>query len=120
MKISEFMKRVGATKDAVRHYVELGLLRPIVLENGRREYGEKDILDFQAIKEMQELDMSLKEIQVMFEVKRTRGCGSQTLLREVIQTMEEKVVAATKEERRLAENREQMQLLITTLQGVNK
>lgn len=120
MKISEFIDCVGTTKDAVRHYVELGLIQPVILENGRREYGEKDILDFQAIKEMQELDMSLKEIKVMFEVKRTNGCGSGELLREVIQTMKYKVASTIEAENRLIERRKQMVFLVETLQKVNK
>ncbi|HLQ70971.1 MAG TPA: MerR family transcriptional regulator [Bacillota bacterium] len=118
MKISEFISRVDTTKDTVRHYEALGLLQPIVLPNGRRDYGEKDVMDFQAIKEMQALDMTLKEIQVMFEVKRTKGCGSTELLGGVLHTMEEKMAATVEAEKRLVEKRKQMKEMIGVLREV--
>lgn len=120
MKIGAFIERVDTTKDTVRHYEELDLLKPTTLENGRREYGEKDVLDFQAIKDMQALDMTLKEIGVMFEVKRTNGCGSSVLLDEVVRTMEEKVTATIAAEKRLTLKREEMEMLMGVLRGVEK
>lgn len=69
MKIGEFIESVQSTKDTVRHYEDIGLLQP-AWENKRRIYGEKEINDFHAIKEMQALNMSLKEIQVIFEIKK--------------------------------------------------
>lgn len=120
MKIGMFINRVGTTKDTVRHYEELKLIQPIISENGRREYEEKDVLDFQAIKDMQALDMTLKEICVMFEVKRTNGCGSAELLTEVIRTMEEKVTATIAAEKSLTQKREEMEQLIGVLRGVKR
>ncbi|WP_404450668.1 MerR family transcriptional regulator [Virgibacillus necropolis] len=73
--MESFIEKVQTTKDTVRHYEELNLLEPS-WSNKRRIYGEKDIGDFEAIKEMQALDLSLREIQMMFEVKRSNGCGS--------------------------------------------
>ncbi|GGB45997.1 hypothetical protein GCM10011409_24430 [Lentibacillus populi] len=89
MKIGAFVKAVEATKDTVRHYEEWGMIKP-AWSNNRRIYEEKDIQDFYAIKEMQGLGMTLKEIRLMFDIKRNHGCGSPELLAGMMKKVQEK------------------------------
>ncbi|MEO4054999.1 MerR family transcriptional regulator [Solibacillus sp. CAU 1738] len=83
MKIGNFIEKAHTTRDTVRHYEELGLLRPAWINN-LRDYTAKDLADFQAIKEMQGLGLALKDIQVIFQVKRDNGCNSVELLSAII------------------------------------
>ena len=118
MKIGQFIAEVRTTKDTVRHYESLGLIKPY-WENKRRIYGKKEIHDFYAIREMQALDMSLKEIQVMFEVKQNGGCASPELLDNVIKTLTEKKQLLITEEKTLKYKKMQITEIVTTLTQLN-
>lgn len=118
MKIKQFIDKVKTTKDTVRHYESLGLIEP-QWQHNRRIYGENEIKDFHAIKEMQSLDMSLKEIQVMFEIKRIGGCASVELLNEVIKTLKEKQQLLIVEEQALQHKKKQMTEILSILSQVN-
>lgn len=87
MKIGEFIKRVKTTKDTVRYYEELDLILP-GWTNGTRNYSDKDLNDFYAIKEMQSMGLSLKDIQAIFEIKRNNGCASEQLIAGVLNSLE--------------------------------
>jgi DNA-binding transcriptional MerR regulator len=115
MKIGAFMEQMATTQDTVRHYEELGLLTP-VRENTRRIYSEKEVADFAAIKEMQQLGMSLREIQVIFEVKRSSGCASGALLQEVRQTLGEKQKEFICQEAEIKEKRAKLEALLAVLE----
>ncbi|MFD8612752.1 MerR family transcriptional regulator [Streptomyces sp. NPDC059631] len=43
MRIGELARRAGVTTKAVRYYESLGLLAPVRLANGYRDYGEHDV-----------------------------------------------------------------------------
>ncbi|MFH8224003.1 MerR family transcriptional regulator [Streptomyces sp. NPDC018057] len=43
MRIGELARRAGVTTKAVRYYESLGLLTPVRLANGYRDYGEHDV-----------------------------------------------------------------------------
>lgn len=116
MKIAQFLEAVQTTKDTVRHYEVLGLLHPEWISK-RRIYSEREISDFQAIKEMQALDLSLKEIQVIFQMKRNNGCGSRELLEEVIQTMDVKQRQLIVEEQVIKNKKEQISELLAVLKS---
>ncbi|KIL34384.1 6-phosphogluconolactonase [Cohnella kolymensis] len=83
MKISEFIALLNTTKETVRHYEDLNLVTPKRVKS-RREYGQKEVLDFQVILELKGMGLSLKDIQLLFDLKRAIGCGEQGLVREVI------------------------------------
>jgi MerR family copper efflux transcriptional regulator len=74
MLISEFARLTGLTRDTVRFYARLGLLRPKTNgKGGRHPYGvftEKDIQAAQAIRIAQSLGMSLKEIAALNDERR--------------------------------------------------
>lgn len=84
MKISKFIEVVCTTKDTVRHYEELGILNPVRKEKNARDYLEKDVEDFKVIKELQSLGFTLKDIQIIFQIKRETKCNSNELISTVL------------------------------------
>ena len=83
MKISEFIERVSTTKDTVRYYEELEILRSSWIDH-RRNYTEQDITDFEVIKEMKNLGLSMKDIQMIFKIKRETACNSIELISSIL------------------------------------
>src|SRR3984893_1352525 len=74
MLISEFSRVPGLTRDTVRFYARLGLLRPKTNGKGGRHpysiFTEKDIQAAEVIRIAQSLGMSLKEIAAFNEERR--------------------------------------------------
>lgn len=63
MLIAEFRRRTGLSRDAVRLYVKLGLLKPAIDQgNGYQRFGETDIERFEMIRVAQLLGFSLKQM----------------------------------------------------------
>jgi len=100
LKISEFIKQVNTTKDTIRHYEELDLVKP-KWTNGIRDYSIKDISDFHAIKEMQLIGFTLKDVQEIFNLKRTDGCGSEKLIQGLLKSLDQELEFVLKEEQEL-------------------
>ncbi|QTN01091.1 MerR family transcriptional regulator [Sediminibacillus dalangtanensis] len=86
MRIGEFVKEMKTTKDTVRHYEDLELLEP-AWNNGQRLYGLQQKRDFEAIREMKSLGLSLKDIQAIVRLRRMNGCGSEHLIKGVSETL---------------------------------
>lgn len=104
MKIGEFVTLLKTTKDTVRHYEELNLLTPS-WQNNKKEYSEKEILDFQVVKELKEYGFTLKDIQLIFSLKQALGCGDKHLIRQVYQVLTNQLDKLLKEEEELRERR---------------
>lgn len=62
-KIGEISKIYGIGKDSLMYYEELGILRPKRDENGYRLYHISDIWRLNLIKELRQLDFSMKRIK---------------------------------------------------------
>jgi DNA-binding transcriptional MerR regulator len=63
MLIAEFRRRTGLTRDAVRLYVKLGLLKPAVDPgNGYQSFAEADVGRASMIRTAQQLGFSLKQL----------------------------------------------------------
>ena len=77
MLISEFARVTGLTRDTVRFYARLGLLRPQTNGKGGRHpynvFTDEDIQAAEVIRISQSLGMSLKEIAA-FNEERRKGC----------------------------------------------
>lgn len=117
MKISKFIDAVCTTKDTVRHYEELGILNPIRKEKNARDYSEKDIEDFNVIKELQNLGFTLKDIQIIFQIKRETKCNSDELISTVLSIL----IARKKSfEEGLIELQEKMQNLEELITQISK
>ena len=67
MLINELAKSCNITKKAVQYYVEQGLLNPVILENGYREFSEDDADKLERIVLYRKLDLSITEIKEVFE-----------------------------------------------------
>nr|WP_304654827.1 MerR family transcriptional regulator [Sporolactobacillus sp. STSJ-5] len=117
VKIGEFVKQCGTTKDTVRYYEELMLIQPDA-SNQYKEYSQKNIEDFRVIKEMQNLGLSLKIIQSVFKMKKKSGCGSQKLIRDVTIALEKQETFLMNEEIKIRNQRKQLRLLSAKLQSL--
>src|ERR1051325_2312507 len=70
MLIAEFCRRAGLTRDAVRLYVKLGLIRPSAGASGSNRYQqfhEADVDRVALIKVGQQLGFTLKQIVTLNE-----------------------------------------------------
>ena len=67
MLINELAKSCNITKKAVQYYVEQGLLNPVILENGYRDFSEDDADKLERIVLYRKLDLSITEIKAVFE-----------------------------------------------------
>lgn len=64
MYAGKFAQVCQTTKDTLRHYDEIGLLKPTAVnENGYKIYAASQIIDFLAIASLQEAGFSLEEIR---------------------------------------------------------
>jgi DNA-binding transcriptional MerR regulator len=117
MKIGQFIETVQTTKDTVRHYEALNLLKP-AWENTHRIYGQKEVDDFLVIKEMQMLGLSLQEIQVLFELKKQTACGDTELIHSMKSKLEEKRKELEKEEARIKERKMQITEIVDALNSL--
>lgn len=68
MKINKIMKITGLTKKAVYYYEEVGLIKPTRdTDNDYRIYKEKDVARLKQINVLRKLDISIKDINSMFD-----------------------------------------------------
>ena len=71
MKIKQVEELVGITKKNIRFYEEQGLLNVERAENGYREYHQADIIRLQEIKLFRKMDISIEEMKLLFEKKKS-------------------------------------------------
>ena len=68
LKIGEFARQAGTNLRTLRYYEELGLLQPADRsEGGFRYYAPEQLARMEAIKRLQRLGLSLREIQDMMQ-----------------------------------------------------
>ena len=115
MRIGEFIKLIQTTKDTVRHYEELDLIRP-EWKNGTRDYAPKDFEDFHVIKEMKSMGLALKDIQSIFEIKRSGGCGSHQLIVGVIGSLNNELSVIYEAEKELKKKKSMIQGMVEELE----
>ena len=59
----QFAKLANVSQRTIRYYDKIGLLKPsCILENGYRQYSEKDFIRLQKIITLRNLDFSIEEI----------------------------------------------------------
>ena len=64
MKISEFEKKTGLSRDTLRYYEKIGLLNNIQRNSsGHRRYSNKDLKWISFVKRLKDTGMTLSEIQ---------------------------------------------------------
>ena len=71
MKIKQVEELVGITRKNIRFYEEQGLLNVERAENGYREYHQEDVIRLQEIKLFRKMDISIEEMKLLFEKKKS-------------------------------------------------
>jgi MerR family transcriptional regulator, copper efflux regulator len=76
MTIGELARRAGTTAKTVRHYEQLGLLRPAARgENRYRYYDEGHVQQLRFIRRAQRLGLTLAEIGQLMDLARQARCN---------------------------------------------
>ncbi len=73
--------------------------------HNKKDYGDKEILDFQVVKELQEYGFSLKDIQLIFSLKEAVDCGDKQLIGQVYQILTGQLEKLLQEEKEIRERR---------------
>lgn len=89
------MKLSGISRDALRYYVEKGLLEPTVNQgNGYRLYSDEDVKTVRFIRQAKEIGFKISEIHNLLEQMNSSSCSHQSLLpylREQQEAVREKI-----------------------------
>ncbi len=64
---TEVTKRASITKKTLRHYNKIGILKPIIDNNGYWYYNEKDLTTLKLIQTLQVMGFTLKEIKMSID-----------------------------------------------------
>lgn len=65
MLVNEVCKKCSLTKKAIEYYVEQGLIRPQIQENGYRVFSEEDVEKLKKIAILRNLELSVSDIQMV-------------------------------------------------------
>ena len=76
-----------------------------IWKKSNKEYGEKEVMDFNVIVELKEYGLSLKEIQIIFKLKRAFQCGDKELVSQVFEKLTEHLDILRREEEALHKRR---------------
>lgn len=83
MKIKDIANLAEISKESIRYYESLGLLKPVRNQNGcYREYSDSDLNDLFFILNLKKLNLKLDEIQILMALKNQETsiqCKSETL-----------------------------------------
>ena len=71
MKIKQVEELVGITRKNIRFYEDQRLLNVERAENGYREYHQEDVIRLQEIKLFRKMDISIEEMKLLFEKKKS-------------------------------------------------
>ena len=71
MKIKQVEELVGITRKNIRFYEDQGLLNVERAENGYRDYHQEDVIRLQEIKLFRKMDISIEEMKLLFEKKKS-------------------------------------------------
>lgn len=85
-----------------------------------KDYSERDIHDFEAIKEMKGFGLSLNDIQAIFGYKEAFGCGNKALLGKVINKLDRHKQFLVEKENQIKNQRQDLDDLIQSLFELEK
>lgn len=68
VKVGEFSRKSGLSIDTVRYYEKLGLLKPDRSRSRVKNYSEADLEQVKTIIALKKFNLSLQDIQKMFEL----------------------------------------------------
>lgn len=126
MQIGVFVREMGTTVDTVRYYMEVSLLKP-ELEKGRYCFGEKEIMDFQAIAQLKQWGFAVKEIQRLFTYKARSGCGTgelllfaRDMLQERVQAIDSSIAELGRQQEGVLENLAELEAVVRQVEAKNQ
>ena len=99
MLINEVCRRAGVTKKAVEYYALKGLIAPVSLQNGYRDFSEDDLKCIEKISVYRGLGLSLSEISSVLdrESKNIKGICRKNSLRLEIMSEKQELLKALSE-----------------------
>ena len=115
MRIGQFVTLLNTTKETVRHYEDLRLITP-KWKNKIRDYGEKDIQDFKVIIELKDFGFTLKDIQLIFNLKEALGCGDKQLIDQVFLRLSNHLYSLQQAEEEIKNRRIKLKNVISQLE----
>ena len=74
----EVQTKTGLTRKAIEYYEEKGLITPERLDNGYRDYSDKDVRTLEKISILSKVGLSVAEIKAML---RSKDSSMSTILR---------------------------------------
>jgi DNA-binding transcriptional MerR regulator len=89
--IGEVAQRSGLAASTIRYYEELGLVRPIGREAGRRLFDESAANRLRAVAAAQEAGFSLEEIRRLLDSQAEGSTGWRTLVQAKIGDVEARI-----------------------------
>ena len=104
MRSGELIKQTKITRDTLRYYNKLGFLRPVVKDNGYKEYSQEDVWMVEFIKSAQNIGFSLKNIKELAEQMKSGKCRHKSLipfLKDKLEEVDTKVSALKKIQKHL-------------------
>ncbi|WP_162894240.1 MerR family transcriptional regulator [Companilactobacillus musae] len=69
MNVAEFCQKVGTTRDTLRLYDQMGLLKPKRNQNNYRNFSIEDQKTFAIIRNLQKASLTLGEIKMVLELR---------------------------------------------------
>lgn len=69
MNVAEFCKKVDTTRDTLRLYDQMGLLKPKRNQNNYRNFSIEDQKTFAIIRNLQKASLTLEEIKIVLELR---------------------------------------------------
>ena len=67
MLINEVCRECNLTKKAIEYYGEHGLISPVIMDNGYRQFSEADVSKLKSIAVLRGLDFSVSDIRTVLE-----------------------------------------------------
>lgn len=83
MLINETSKITNLTKKAIEYYVEQGLVSPVVLDNGYRDFRQEDLEALKKISVLRRLGLSVEEIKAVLRNEAEGGLERIAVQREL-------------------------------------
>ncbi|MDO4536490.1 MAG: MerR family transcriptional regulator [Clostridium perfringens] len=109
-KIGEMSKIYGIGKDSLIYYEELGVIKPIRDSNGYRLYDIKDAWKFNLIKELRELNISMKRIKEYLENRSIES--TKDILKQEMKIIDDEIV-------KLVNNKNNIEKRLNTIETVS-
>lgn len=119
LKIGDFADLYQVSKDTVRYYVKMGLLRPQVVGT-QMHFGEKDKLDMGTILRLKNMQLSITEIRSLLYLKRMSNFIEPATLNRCIELLENKAKELRQQRENLDASLELLQQEIRQLEERKK